>query len=209
MRLFRSIICLLCICPMMLCAQEEDSGQETLFSGDVEHGGYGGFVLKGSTVRGTPQLFLGGYGGWFINRTIMIGGGGYGMVSRVSASDAVPKLDGKTPEIGLGYGGFVVEYTHNSNSLVHFTGQALIGAGGAGYIWRDQLFDTEYDFNDTPSDSFFTVEFGANVELNVSSFARVAIGGSYRFVSGLDLVGLSDKDLSGPGGNITFKFGKF
>ncbi len=207
MNLFRSMLCVFVISPVILCAQESDTAQETLFSGDVEHGGYGCFSLKVAPILDKAQLFIGGYGGWFINHTLMVGGGGYGLTSRVSAPDAVEKIEGKTADLKMGYGGFMAEYTYNSNKLLHFTANVLLGAGGATYTWDYQDFDI--DINDPVADSFFVGEFGANVELNVASFARVAVGGSYRFVSGLDLEGMSNKDLSGPSGNITFKFGKF
>jgi hypothetical protein len=210
MRLLRMMMCIMVVAPLFLYAQESD--QETLFGGigDIEHGGYGCAVAKVSPVHSKAQLFMGGYGGWLINHTFMIGFGGYGMTSSLSASDEAPKLAGKTPYVGMGYGGLMLEYTVNSDKLVHFTGQLLVGAGGAGYSWGNQLFDTTEEFNNnSPSDSYFAAEFGANVELNVASFFRVGAGGSYRFVSGLKLEGLTDKDLSGPSGNITFKFGKF
>lgn len=207
MRLFRMMmVSVLFVVPSLLFAQESE--QETLFSSasDIEHGGYGCAVVKGTPIDGQTQLLLGGYGGWFVNHTFMIGFGGYGMSSTLSASEAAPKLDGKTPYVGMGYGGLVFEYTVNSDKLIHFTGQLLLGVGGAGYSWGNQLIDTN---SNAPSDSYFVAEFGANAELNVTSFFRLGVGGSYRFASGLDLVGLTDKDLSGPSGNLTFKFGKF
>lgn len=209
MRLFRMMVWVLLLTPFFLYAQESD--QETLFSstGDIEHGGYGCGVVKASPIDGQTQLLMGGYGGWFVNHTFMIGFGGYGMTSTLSASDAAPKLEGKTPYVGMGYGGLVLEYTINSDKLIHFAGQLLIGAGGAGYSWGNQLIETDANFNDSPSDSYFAAEFGANVELNITSFFRLGLGGSYRFASGLDLVGLTDKDISGPSGNLIFKFGKF
>ena len=43
----------------------------------------------------------------------------------------------------------------------------------------------------------------------VASFFRIGTGVSYRFVSGVDLNGLRDKDFSGPAAVVVFKFGKF
>ena len=201
----RLMILMVIVAPCILCAQE----QETLFSGDIEHGGYGCFVAKGSPVRGQMQLFLGGYGGWFINHTFMIGLGGYGMSSKLSAADNVPKIQNRTLDVEMGYGGFMAEYTMNSNKIIHFSGQLLLGAGAATYSWNSQFTDDATDFQEAPVDSFFTAEFGANVEFNIASFFRMGVGGSYRFATGLDIVGLTDKDISGPAANITLKFGKF
>jgi len=52
---------------------------ETLFAGEVVHGGFGGPVLKASTVNGSPALFVGGRGGWIINHSFILGGGGDGL----------------------------------------------------------------------------------------------------------------------------------
>lgn len=210
MRFFRMMMYVFFVAPLLLMAREpEQPEQETLFSGDLEHGGYGCAVIKASPVYDRLQLFMGGYGGWFVNHTLMVGFGGYGMTSSLSAPETAPKLEGKTPFVGMGYGGLVLEYTLNSDKLIHFAGNLLVGAGGAGYSWSNLLIDTDANFNDTPSDSYFVAEFGAQVELNVASFFRMGVGGSYRFVNGLSLTGLTDKDLSGPSGNIILKLGQF
>lgn len=213
MNFFRSALLAFIICPVLLCAQEQDetSNQETLFSGTVVHGGYGCAVVKVSPVREKMQLFMGGYGGWFINHTLMLGFGGYGMTSNVAGSETAPKIQNLTPDLSMGYGGFMVEYTHNSDKLLHFGGHLLLGAGGAGYSWDYSTFDPNDEdiLDEKTSDAFFVGEFGVNAELNVTSFMRVGVGGSYRFASGIELQGLSNKDISGPAGNITFKFGMF
>lgn len=41
------------------------------------------------------------------------------------------------------------------------------------------------------------------------SFLRIGISGHYRFASGVDLAGLSNGDVSGPGGGVQLKFGVF
>jgi len=51
--------------------------EETLISGKIENGGYGAPVVKFSTVKNNFAVFVGGYGGWLINHSFMIGGGVY------------------------------------------------------------------------------------------------------------------------------------
>jgi len=58
-------------------AQEE----ETLLGGGFESGGYGGPVVKFTNVKGEFAVMAGGYGGWLINHSLMLGGGGYGLVT--------------------------------------------------------------------------------------------------------------------------------
>lgn len=191
--------------------EQEKHKQETLFSGDVEHGGYGGPVVKMGSVRKEAAVYVGGYGGWFINHTFMIGGGGYGLVNNVSSAADAPLINNRKPAIGFGYGGLVLEYTGNSSSLVHYTIHTLVGAGGAGYyLWSHNAFDYNYDYNRAQRwDACFAAEVGASVELNVASFFRLGLGGGYLFTNGIDLPGLSDSDFRGPNGHIVLKFGKF
>lgn len=209
---FRCILCiiLLNIVPVFVLAQEsEDTSQEILFDSNLEHGGYGAMTLKVSPILDKAQLFTGGYGGWFLNHTFMIGLGGYGLTSQLSLPDAPKSPDGRAPGLSVGYGGLMLEYTHNSHKLLHFNGNVFVGAGGAGYTWTNSSLDNSSGSDFWGSDAFFVAELGINAELNVASFARVSIGGSYRLVSGLSLAGLDNKELSGPAGNINFKFGKF
>jgi hypothetical protein len=51
---------------------------ETLFDGEVSHGGFGGPVVKFSEIAGSAGVWVGGRGGWIINlselHTISLGG---------------------------------------------------------------------------------------------------------------------------------------
>lgn len=204
--LFFTWMALVMALPLMA---QETQEQETLFSGDVEHGGYGGPVVKMGSVRKEAAAYVGGYGGWFINHTFMIGGGGYGLVNNITGSADAPLINNHTPSVGFGYGGLVLEYTGNSNSLIHYTIHTLFGAGGAGYyLWQGNQFDYNYN-RDESWDACFAAEIGASVELNVASFFRLGLGGGYLFTNGISLPGLSDTDFRGPNGHIVFKFGKF
>ncbi|MBN1464289.1 hypothetical protein JXA02_00915 [candidate division KSB1 bacterium] len=185
------------------------AGEQTLISGQVDHGGYGGPVLKYSQVgpNKADGLFVGGQGGWIIDHTFVIGGGGYGLSSRVAADWYDAATDASVPGsyiLSFGYGGLLLEYINRSNELVHFEIFSLIGGGGVDYVLDDHL---EHD--DAMSDGLFVVEPGANLIVNVSPFFRIGFGISYRYVSGVDIIGLTDSDLSGLGGHIVLKFGAF
>ncbi len=189
--------------------------EETLISGEVEHGGFGGPVVKMTSVKNEFGVLVGGYGGWLINHTFMIGGGGYGLVNKIKGNEAAQLAyqvyTDRPVNIEFGYGGVVFEYINNSNSLVHFAFSTLIGAGGVTYNERDY---NDWDWGEhrddgRPNDAFFVAEPEVKAELNVASFFRVDVGGSYRFISGVNIIGLKNSDLSGPSANITFKFGKF
>ncbi|MBU1100392.1 MAG: hypothetical protein KKA84_08315 [Bacteroidetes bacterium] len=175
--------------------------EETLF-GDkyIEHGGFGGPAVKFTSINNEFGVLVGGRGGWVINHTLVIGGGGYGLVNEV---DMGLNEFGEDQYLNFGYGGFEMEYVINSDELMHFTFQALIGAGGVSLRTGD--FE---DFGDNV-DSFFITEPGVGLELNVLSYLRIHVGGSYRIVNGVKSFGLKDSDLSGPSASFTMKFGKF
>lgn len=167
-----------------------NGNEETLISGDIESGGCGGPVVKLSGVNNTFAVFIGGRGGWIINHTFLIGGGGYGLVTDVFVS---------SNKLHMGYGGLWAEYIINSDSLVHFTIGTLIGMGSA-----------HYDPEGSDQQSYFVLEPEANVELNVVQFFRVCAGVSYRLTIGFSgLTGLNDTALNGLSANLFFKFGYF
>ncbi len=185
--------------------------EETLFGrGEISHGGFGGPVVKYTQIKNEPALLVGGRGGWIINHSFMIGGGGYGLVNNINKNNLfVSGYFLNRPYINFGYGGIEVEYIALSDNLAHFSVCTLIGGGGVSY--RNNLWEDNYDNNDwnSPSDAFFVFEPSLNAELNVISFLRLNAGISYRFVSGINLDDLKDSDFAGPSAVLTLKFGKF
>jgi hypothetical protein len=187
---------LLCLITLPLTAQEE-----TLIAGDIESGGFGGPVVKFGSVNGEAGIIVGGRGGWIINHTFILGGGGYGLANNIKA-----KVPGPFGEryLNFGYGGVELEYIAQSDKLLHFSVMTLIGAGGLG--WRDE---TMRPGSNSEGDGFFILEPAAQVNLNVTKYFRISAGVSYRYVSGVDSPAATDANLSGPTGVLTFRFGKF
>jgi len=175
--------------------------EQTLISGDIKSGGFGGPVLKATVFNDELGLLVGGRGGWIINHAFVIGGGGYGLTTNIDA----PVTD---YYLNVGYGGPIVEYIILSDSLVHLSVNALIGAGGVGYRYRDWDSDWDRRYSDN-ADEFFVAEPGVDLMLNVTPVFRLGMGISYRYIYGVDLKGLGDSDMSGVSATFTFKFGKF
>jgi hypothetical protein len=181
--------------------------EETLFHGKITHGGFGGPVIKFTQVRNEFGVLVGGRGGWIINHCVAIGGGGYGLVSEIRGTDP----ETKDLYLGMGYGGFEIEFIHRSSRLLHSAMTMLIGAGGAGYTkhYGDRWNSGDDENGHGHWDSFFIAEPGIQMELNVTRCFRIDAGVSYRFVSGIDKYDLTDSNVSGPSAVFTFKFGKF
>ena len=180
---------------------------QTLFSNDVSHGGFGGPVVKFSEVTEDVGVWVGARGGWIINfndsNALSLGGGGYGLVTDHPVPDPNFGDPGTDYYALIGYGGFELEYTNLSYCLVHLTLSSLVGAGGL--TARDQ----DYNEVDDDSNTFFVFEPGANLEINITSFFRLALGASYRMTNGIDRAGFTDDDFTQFNGTATLKFGGF
>jgi len=159
-------------------------------------GGFGGPVFKTSQIDGEQTFEIGGSGGATFTtgkHSIMLGGGGYGLVNELNW--------GNDEKLEIGYGGFIFGYTYNPEALVHVDTQLLLGAGGG----------TVIDPNDSSSTSdvgtFLISEITTQVEVNVTDFLEIGIGASYRLATNPSISGLSANDLSSPGFLISFQFG--
>ena len=174
---------------------------ETLLSGDIESGGYGAPIFKVGQINGSTGVFVGGQGGWIINHSFVLGGKGYGLVNNVDIEGS------ENLKLEFGCGGVLLEYIFSSDKLLHVGLNAMIGAGGVRFAAKD--YTNDYDDVNYNSSSFFVLEPGINLVLNVSSYFRIGAGAAYRYVSGVEYESLSNADLSGVSGEIIFKFGSF
>lgn len=166
-------------------AQEE----KTLVGGELQSGGFGAPVVKISSTVDKFAVFVGGRGGWIINHTFVLGGGGYGLANDVR----VPGIGSE--RIEFGYGGLELEYINSSDNVIHFTVYTLIGGGGIS--------------TDIGEDAVFVLEPSVNAELNITTYFRINAGAGYRWVSGVDTPGLSTSDMSAFVGQLSLKFGAF
>ncbi len=178
---------------------------QTLFNGNVSHGGFGGPVVKIDDIAGSTGVWVGGRGGWILimnqGHSISLGGGGYGLVTDHRVPN--PPIDDSSLYVMNGYGGFEIEYTNQSHKLIHFTATTLIGGGGL------TLRDRNYEEVDDELDSYFVFEPALQAEINITHFFRIAAGAGYRFTNGIDRFGFSDSDFTGVNGILTLKFGSF
>jgi hypothetical protein len=195
-------------------AQEGGDEIQTLFGDDLSLGGFGGPVLKVTPVNGDLGLMIGGGGGLLINHQIVIGGAGYGLVtpSKFQGEDYRRGID-TTLSLTTGYGGLYLEYILMSDKPVHVSIPVLIGGGDATVKSLEKDYTTDfwndYDSRLIEESSFFVIEPGLNLELNMLKFFRMDFGVSYRFVTGSDMINVSDNDLTNLSFNLGFRFGYF
>jgi hypothetical protein len=170
-------------------AQESNAGEiKTLFGGtDFQSlGGYGALTTGYTKVNNLDAIYFGARGAVIINHSFALGLGGNGFISE-PVNDKNLNNDF---EFAGGYGGLVFEPIIGARQPIHLSFPILVGAGGIGYTqhWGDQ-YDEDKDFNDYNEDSkaFFVFEPGVEIEFNMIKFMRVAITGSYRYTSDINL----------------------
>lgn len=192
---------------MLMCPTEGFTQEtETLFSGDVDHGGFGAPVFGMTSVNGDFTYLRGSRGAWVINlndrNTVNLGLARYRTQNDFEVANWT-RQDVPKPELDTDYGGFEVEYVHRTNHLFHFSVQTLVGSGSVNYEGTGN-----FDF-DPDSDGYFVLQPGVNLNLNVTDWFRLSGGLSYRYAGGVDLEGTSDKELSGVSSFFAMRFGWF
>jgi hypothetical protein len=184
-----------------------DDDPQTLFGPDsfLRHSGWYVAPSFGMTgALGHVGYLTGLRGAWVMNRTFAIGLAANGFGGNVLHSDSLATdVDRR---MAGGYGGVLLQYNVAPDRLVHGFVDSTIGGGAACY-------DTD-DANRSEScpsaAAFFVFEPSANVEVNVTKFMRVAVGGGYRLaLSDTMNKGLASSDLSGFLARANLEFGEF
>lgn len=175
--------------------------QETLMEGDLRHGGFGAPVVKFTEIDSRFGVLVGGRGGWVINGSVVIGGGGYGLVNGTNF-EHLTNGTGDPGGLTMGYGGLELGYVHRPDARVHASLGLLIGGGSVAW-------DPDGPAGERTDDAFFVAEPEVDVVLNVTDSFRAAVGVSYRIAQGVELFDLRDADLSGFAAVVAFNFGSF
>ena len=206
----KKIITIVMLQAVTLAASAQDDDVKTLFSKDSEIRGFGAFDMKLTDFHDEKALFLGGYGGVILNKHFMFGGGGYGLTTKNDFE--VAGENGTTQKLNLygGYGGLMLGYIIAPKEVIHISFPVLIGAGGV-EVTDDSRPVVDDQRATIERSAFFVVEPTLEIEMNVARFLRIAIGGGYRFIQGVDLDvnNISNDDLSSWTAGISFKAGKF
>jgi hypothetical protein len=210
----------------------QSSSTQTLTAGGVDQGFLVAPDFKFTEVDGEFANLAGAYGGWLIDKKLLLGGGGYYLTTGAN-------------DLSMAYGGFVVEYFINPSRLVNFSVKGLVGGGNAnvsafrgnfprfpdkmpfdidpvlqqlgnrfGSQGRGPGFPSDFRFSNLPGfrfadldpieESFFIAEPEANVILNISERFRLGFGGGYRFIGA---AGRLNNRLDGFTANVSLKIG--
>ncbi|MCE7060477.1 hypothetical protein [Dyadobacter sp. CY343] len=189
---------------------------ETIFrnTGIRKSGGYAALSSKFTKINGSYANMSELYGGWFINRRLMIGVEGAATTNFIPVPLANQTYPGNKMTYMYGQFGLMTEYVVASTKKVHFNVNLLTGSGFTLQYDRREFDDWDFDDWDEYDDDenanfFFVMEPGVQVEFNLLKWMRFSPGVSYRQTFNAKGNGLSDKDLSNISYNLTLKFGFF
>lgn len=179
-------------------AQAQDDGEvQTILSGINQVSGFGGPIMQFGSIKDEFAFKMGGGGAILLNRRFFIGGYGMGLSNEVNH-----EFDGENLNLDYGHGGFWLGYVIGSNKRVHLALSSQLG-------WGQASLERELSTVDIYEDNIFVINPVAEVELNLTRFMRVSIGGGYEIVNGLNLEGLNSTDLNSYTVQLAFKFGWF
>ncbi|MGD1844342.1 MAG: hypothetical protein ACFB10_03000 [Salibacteraceae bacterium] len=176
----------------------------------IRHGVYLAYHMMGTRFDSEDGLLIGGRVAWIINHRLAIGGAGYGLANNLNLQSQ--EFNARLYDFNFGYGGLLVEPIVGSSKPIHVSFPTLLGAGGANFenslLFYDRDAESWTDLS-RESDSFFVLEPGVELELNLLRYFRLSTGISYRYLMGLDLGDVDDDKLDGLSIGLALKFGFF
>ena len=102
----------------------------------------------------------------------------------------------------FGYGGIDIEYIDKSDNPFHYTMGIVAGLGQISYVDPD---DDSFDINDT----IYVIEPKTQAVYNLTSWCRLGVGLSYRYILGFDFIGMTKYDLGTVSFSGAITFGSF
>ena len=186
---------------------------QTIFSQTSPVGWWVGPEFSYTMIDNKGAGMAGLSGGIIINHNFSIGLQGIGILTSNNL-----KFSGinDTADVYLygGYGGLILEYRINPVKPVNLAFPLLIGGGGAAYStwgpnnWNNSPPDDQND-NVYNWDSYFVLEPGVIVGINLIKFMRLDAGITYRLVQGLKLPETGKSMMNGFNAKVSLKFGRF
>ncbi len=172
--------------------------------------GYGVLTTQYSRFNDQSAMFAGAYGGWMINHKLMIGLGGYGLVTHHNGIGKNVETNGQNAW-KMGYGGLVLEYSFFETRKIFFTINTLVGGGiikngnGRGTVTQNG----SDELKDIDASGFYVIQPSVNLEMAVTNWFHIGAGVGYRYIAGADQTGITNSKMSARTANLSFKFGAF
>src|SRR5437016_2765728 len=119
-----AVYCLTMLTSIALVGSAQER-EETLVGRRITSGGFGGPIVKATTVHGEFAVLNGGSGGWIINHKFIVGGAAYSLTQQGIHTPLT--VSGVHPELEMNYGGLELQYIHRWNRVAHVAVQLLSG----------------------------------------------------------------------------------
>ncbi|MDR1864878.1 MAG: hypothetical protein LBR08_04830 [Bacteroidales bacterium] len=189
--------------------------RETTDAGDRQKmpvGIFGGFGFDYLEISSGESMEIGVHGGVIFNRWLSSGVYFNGIFTLNPLKDM---QSGRDANVLCGHGGIFVAPIVFPNALVHVSFPVFAGYGHVNY----ELYNSAELSNYIESSCrFWMIEPGMEIEMNVLSFVRVAVGGYYKRTSKIRLAYAGSVDgepilpenvLNGFSVGLKLRFGKF
>ncbi len=177
---------------------QEDNAERTLLRRDIVLTDVISPEIKFNSILGDIGTLIGIYGGPMINNRLLIG--------------ACGGVNLGHPRVNYGYLGGIIQYVYRPEDMVHMSIQ-LVVASGTTKDYENPKSGLLDNFWNISGESFFMVEPGINLEVNITTRVKLVMGVSYRYVSGINsareeirYTHVTNEDMSGLNFNISFKF---
>lgn len=177
----------------------------SLLAQQNDNSAFGAPVIKFTSLDGQSAVLLGGRFGWVINKSIVLGGGIYGLVNSINTNVTDP-ISGQNVILGFNCGGLEFEYIFFSSAPFHGSIDMFFAGGGVTYsVENKNIPHTSYF-----SQNLLVWEPQINIEFKIVDWFHLAAGVSYRMITSYNgYFGFSSNDFKGVAGLLTFKFGKY
>ncbi len=165
-------------------------------------GYYAAPTVRWTQINAERTVLAGGRAGWIMNHMYSIGLTGCMSVIDVDATDYAENFYSRTLNTHFWYGGLDLEYIDKPENPFHYTMGVVAGFGNVTYADPD---DSSFD----KSDAVLVLEPKAQAIYNLTSWCRIGLGISYRYITAMDFVGMTNYDLGGMSLTGTVAFGLF
>lgn len=216
----------LILCAIMFCetikaetdslattAGKEPEKMQTLFNNTGKLGWWISPDFAWSQINNDDAFLFGVSAGVIVKHSFSFGLAGYGVMNSQSL-----RYSGinDTADVFLygGYGGFKMEYRLMPLQMVNIAFPLLIGGGGISYsTWNPyDWHNTNNNYDEVHAyawDTYFVLEPGVVVGINLLKFMRLDIGASYRYAPGVELPRTDSNIMSSFNFVSSLKFGSF
>jgi hypothetical protein len=190
-------------------AQNDQNDLRTVFNSTERLGWWVSPDFAWSQIDNRDAFIGGMSGGIIVNHEFSIGLAGYGIMNSENFR-YTGIIDTADVYLYGGYGGLKLEYRLNPLNMFNIAFPVLIGGGGVTYsTWGHDNWQSTNSEGAYAWDSFFMIEPGVVLGINLLKFMRVDLGVSYRYAPGINLPETDSDLLNGFNATASLKFGRF